>query len=420
MCVVHFVSAAYGNSRRYRCVHAREQLWWHGVPSAFSPLTEGRRPEAVAGARVIVLHRVPYDRYVHRLLLAARDRGAICLYDADDLIFDPTVHPPLPDLVKRNPRLAAERAEGARLCHQALAACDGALVTTGYLAEHVRKAGRPAWVHRNAFSLQMLRRAEVAYSVAAHGPGRVVVGYVSGSPTHDRDFALIRPILCRLLRAYPHVELRILGPVGWDGSWGSVADRVVRMPFVRWETVFEMLAQFDINLAPLELDHPFCQSKSEIKYVEAALVRVPTVASATDVYRHAIRPGENGLLAEVENEWERSLARLIEDAALRQELGRQAYADVLMRYHPAIRGRELMASLNAAIGQEVDQGLFPEPFKSGPPAGPAPDDDLDSPSLPRRLWHAARYRGARTLGRQAITYVEDLCSRRWEVLIHLI
>jgi hypothetical protein len=54
-----------------------------------------------------------------------------------------------------------------------------------------------------------------------------------------------------------------------------------------------VVMMLDINLAPLVMDNPFAQSKSEIKYMEAALVRAPTIASPTDAYRFAIRPGEN-------------------------------------------------------------------------------------------------------------------------------
>ena len=51
-----------------------------------------------------------------------------------------------------------------------------------------------------------------------------------------------------------------------------------------WRKLPEIQVQFDINLAPLEIDNPFGQSKSEIKYVEAALLRVPTIASPSDSY----------------------------------------------------------------------------------------------------------------------------------------
>jgi glycosyltransferase involved in cell wall biosynthesis len=57
------------------------------------------------------------------------------------------------------------------------------------------------------------------------------------------------------------------------------------------------------------LDNPFSQSKSEIKFMEAALLGIPTVASPTQAFQHAIISGENGYLA-APGDWQ-GLAREI-------------------------------------------------------------------------------------------------------------
>lgn len=57
-----------------------------------------------------------------------------------------------------------------------------------------------------------------------------------------------------------------------------------------------------LNIAPLEINR-FCEAKSELKYFEAALVRVPTVASPTQPFKNAIQHGVNGFLAGDSADW---------------------------------------------------------------------------------------------------------------------
>ncbi len=80
---------------------------------------------------------------------------------------------------------------------------------------------------------------------------------------------------------------------------------------VPWRDLPEKLAKLDINIAPLVMNNPFGKSKSEIKYVEAGLVRVPTIASPTEAFKFAIQSGVNGILAADEEEWSDALAMLV-------------------------------------------------------------------------------------------------------------
>ena len=63
-----------------------------------------------------------------------------------------------------------------------------------------------------------------------------------------------------------------------------------------------LIAEVDINLAPLE-QSIFNEAKSENKWVEAALVKVPTVASNVGAFQRMIVSGETGILCDTEDEW---------------------------------------------------------------------------------------------------------------------
>lgn len=58
---------------------------------------------------------------------------------------------------------------------------------------------------------------------------------------------------------------------------------------------FEIASSFDINLAPLEMDNLFCRAKSEIKFVEAGLLGISTIASRIDPVEQSIIDHHDGL-----------------------------------------------------------------------------------------------------------------------------
>jgi hypothetical protein len=169
------------------------------------------------------------------------------------------------------------------------------------------------------------------------------------------------------------------------------------------------------------MDNPFGKSKSEIKYVEAGLVRVPTIASPTTPYKYAIRSGDNGFLAAGEEEWIQALCQLVEDEHLRRSTGERAYQDILWRYHPAVRAAELITSLNQIHEKVYDRPLWtqapavkrePSQDKNGrrPVIAGISEEDEQYPTLSQMALYNARYRGLRTLFMQVWIYFRRLVS----------
>lgn len=367
------LSGALGDTRRYRTFHLYEQMRLAGVDCVLSHLTDTRLPRLARGARVMILHRVPLDGFVERLIGDLHRRGGALLVDCDDLIFDPQAFrwidsPDFADAVR-----AALYRETMLRHRRTLELSDGVLASTGYLAERVRALGKPCVVHRNAFSLEMGDLAQAAYRQRRLSGERVVIGYASGTPTHQRDFALVRPALREILQHNPQAELWLAGALAGDAEWGAAAARVRHTPLVPWRELPAVLAQFDINLAPLQTDNPFSQSKSAIKYMEAALVGVATIASPTDAFHSAIRHGQNGLLAADGDQWLTHLQSLVVDAARRQELGEAARREVLTEDSAPRRAAQLAEEwrqLAQAMGRPELERLWP----TAPVATPVPGE----------------------------------------------
>ena len=83
------------------------------------------------------------------------------------------------------------------------------------------------------------------------------------------------------------------------------------------------IVDWHIALAPLA-DTTFNHSKSDLRVLEAAMLGIPTIASATDSYGRFIEHGVDGLLVRKPSDWGGLLSYLVEHPEEREEMGQRA------------------------------------------------------------------------------------------------
>ena len=405
------ISGVRGDTRRYRTFHLYEQARLAGLDCQLAHITDRNLQPKVQQAHLVILHRTFYTPLVDWIIKDVHQRGGLLIQDIDDLLFEPDVFRYIDSPDFSDPMRSSLYIEEMHLYHQTVEACDVIIAATDYLAERVKRLGKPVWVHRNAFSLEMLDISRKALKSRRGMDERIVIGYASGTATHNHDFSLTKPALFSGMQKFANTELWLVGPLDPGKAWGSMGDRVHRLKKVPWRDLPAILAQFDINLAPLRLDNPFGQSKSEIKYVEAALVKVPTIGSSSEAFKHAIRSTFNGFLADNNKEWEQQLEKLIYEPRLRRETGEIAFQDVLKHYHPLVRARELVETLSAIGGRKITSTILNQPDNevAEPTQEYWSSARLEkSPSLLQMARYSLRQRGFRVLTRQIRVYI-----RRW-------
>jgi glycosyltransferase involved in cell wall biosynthesis len=339
---VLFASGIDGFCHRYATLHWAEQLATQGVASTVRAHTDPRLIADLEAHDVLVLYRTPDGAFIRHLLAHARARGRAAVFAVDDLIVDPAL--PLPAVLRDAPDEERELwADGVARYRRTLDQCDAFLATTAPLAALGATRATPTHVHPCGLAARELRIGAAARA-AAQRRGGVRLGYFSGTATHDEDLRTIAPLLRALLDRHPSLGVVIVGPVALDPALAPHAARIERLPLVSWPVLAERMAIVDVSLAPLAWHDPFVAAKGAVKYLEAAAVGVPTVASPTAAFRDAIRDGTNGLLAD-DAGWDAALSSLITDPARRTRLGAAARADVETRFAPAAQGAPLRAFL---------------------------------------------------------------------------
>lgn len=374
---------------RYRVEHQAEQLEAVGMTTRIVNAWE-LNEDHVRVARTFIVFRCPYFDFLERFVELAHALNKRVLFDVDDLVVDTFYTNKIPylDTMSLDERAAYD--DGVRRMGRSMMLCDGAITTTNQLAAELRKYLDIVYVNRNVASEEMLGLSDRAVferdvlpslenaEVAAHDRHRwrmararrdsrvgFSVGYFSGSITHNDDFEIIQSAIIRFMTDYPDVKLHIVGELDLPDSFMNLKDRIVRVPFSSWRRLPQYISFVDVNLIPL-CDTIFNRAKSENKWVEAALVKVPSIASKVGALSDCIMDGETGLLCD-NNElaWYEALVSLKNNPMLCKRIGRNAY-DECVQHHVTcgtgmglasfIRGQErpnigfVLPSLNVSGG----------------------------------------------------------------------
>lgn len=307
---------------RYRVTHQREQLEANNI-STNEIYYVNLNLDQVRFYRTFIFFRCPYTDVIGQFIQLAKQLNKKVLFDIDDLVIDTKYT----DTIKYLDSMTKEDRElyddGVKRMGHTLSLCDAAITTTERLAEELGKYVPEVFINRNTASEIMCKLSQDALLKKTKKEA-IGLGYFSGSLTHNDDFKMIMPVLAKLLKKYKNVRLHIVGELELPDELQEYQDKIIAHPFVDWKKLPYLISEVDINLAPLE-DSIFNEAKSENKWVEAALVKVPTVASNVGAFKRMIQNGVTGFLCNTEEEWESALSVLIEKKSERENIAESAY-----------------------------------------------------------------------------------------------
>jgi glycosyltransferase involved in cell wall biosynthesis/tetratricopeptide (TPR) repeat protein len=295
----------------------------------------------------VIFYRVPAFPAVVKAIEATRLAGLPSFYEIDDVIFDERYFPDSFDSYggQISHEVYAGLVTGTGLFRTAMSMCDYALASTPALADlmqHHVVSGR-AFVHRNALSSPHLQWMDRQRKPPSAGP--VTLFYGTGTRAHNEDFdTILAPTLARLLQTYgDRLKLVIMGYLSLPACLKPFAGQIALFDTV-WDLqiYWSTLSQMDINLAVLKPGMAF-DCKSEIKWLEAAMLGIPSVVSRTRTYAEVIEDGVDGMLASTPAEFFNALDLLIGDPARRQRMGAAAWRHARASYGPDAAAQNIAA-----------------------------------------------------------------------------
>lgn len=315
-------------SSRYRVDHFRESMAVQGFQSEVV-LLQKLETESIADYEVISFYRCTDTAKISHIAKHAKKHGILLFYDLDDFIFDYGSIQEQSFLQDEEYLDFETYAKNIRTC---MGFCDVLTTSTEHLADAMREQfpEKKIIVCRNAASMEMQLLSEIAVdhkNALKEEKKKIVLGYFSGSKTHNQDWKLIENCVLEMMKRNEQVELLFVGVLEITDKFLTFGNRVKKLPFVRWQKLPELICHIDINLMPLE-DYFFQWCKSENKWLEAGLVGVVTIASYNPELAEVLRDGYDVVLCKDQLEWENKLEELIGNPKLRSQIGRHAKEEV--------------------------------------------------------------------------------------------
>ena len=196
--------------------------------------------------------------------------------------------------------------------------------TTNHLADKLKEINHHVVVLPNYMDMERWDVEKV------HNTSKTIrIGW-AGSMTHFNDLKSIVGPLKRICKEFPQVRLIFIGEQRIaDELEGCPVECMLGVPFEVWPSRLNGL-QLDIGLAPL-LDTEFNKCKSNIKWLEYSIAKVPGIYSPT-VYQHRSFEPKFGLVANTPDEWYGAIKHLIEYPERRKEIAEGSYTLIKQKY----------------------------------------------------------------------------------------
>lgn len=396
-----FITGGVGDSALYRCHHVAEELEINGFRCSITVQDNPFLSTYADKFKIFIFHRVLFTSSVEKLIEKIKTKNKEIIFETDDLVFDPQYLKFMDYFKEMNSfekKLYENGVGGEVLRDSYVKVCT---TTTTYLAEKLREFNKKVFIVPNKLSKKDVEIADDIIRNMKHVTcnikqkpcnmkqkpcnmkhvtndkekkmlhatcymlhdkcatcymlhDKVRLGYFSGTISHNKDFAVITEALMQIMEKFPQTELFLVGPLDLENKLNKFKERIKQLPYVPREKHFANVASVDINLAPLEMGNPFCESKSELKFFEAGIVAVPTIASATGTFQEAILDGVDGFTASDTSEWTNKLSRLILEPNLRSGMGQKARQKALKRYSTqTAKNEEYYAFLRSKLSNEI-------------------------------------------------------------------
>lgn len=272
-----------------------------------------------------VFFQKTYSRYHRWLMLFANILGKRTFLDLDDA-----------PSKTRSPRTLRNVEAMMRMA-------DGVFVGSKNLLDYSQRHQSKSYLISSSVNLKYYAVAEERKNNA-----RVCLGWIGNGAFYKKDLINILEEPLKELASRYRIRFKVVGACGVRELYDTFnaipnleIDFVDSIDWSNPRDVSEAIQDFDIGLYPL-LANEFNTYKCGFKALEYMAIGIPVVSSPVAINVDIITPGQDGLLADSQEEWTIALSELICDVEKRRKMGKAGRKKVEEHFSIAQAARNLL------------------------------------------------------------------------------
>jgi len=256
---------------------------------------------------LVILQRAKWSFELESFIRVLRKKNIKIIYDMDDLIYHTKYVPKYLNSIGDYREFSIDAFFALAKRYEMIASIsDGFIVTTNGLKKHIQTDfEKPVWILENFLNLEQesISKKIVSEKKNTYKDDKYIIGYFSGSNSHQRDLEIVESAIIRLMKEYDNIYLKVVGYMTLSSQLEHFKKRgrIIFDKFVPYQELQYKIGSVDVNIIPLQR-HEFNECKSELKYFEASIVDTVSVAVNNEVYSSIIKDGVDGFLCN-EMDW---------------------------------------------------------------------------------------------------------------------
>jgi glycosyltransferase involved in cell wall biosynthesis len=287
-----------------------------------------RSMEIIQQSAIAIFYRVPMSDEFKAYLMEIERLKLKSYYDIDDPIFNIELIESNKNIIYLEDSVVSNLIEDSYKYRQAMMNMRHFIVSTSGMKKVIMsqfgvKKTRVV-VRRNAVDENTLRLSKNSIKNNGESEGVIRIIYATPSLAHSADFTACSRAIVKILEKYrARVKLVLMGDVELPLLLKKFKKNIIHEKSGSYEKFMQILGGCDINIVPL-LDDEFNATKSNIKFLDAAILKVPSICSPVGDYDF-LQDGKECFLANNKQQWIEKLSILIEDKKTRTKMGKDAY-----------------------------------------------------------------------------------------------